>query len=319
MSIFKKQKELIFDFDESFDKPIISEFGFREYDARWLYPEEINQKGLEIFGYGLGQFILKRKGNNASIVIGHDYRSYSEEVKYHVAKGLISSDINIIDIGLSLSPMVYFAQHKLNTDSLAMITASHNENGWTGIKCGIEKSLTFGPDDIKKIKYIVNENRSPEIKMIGKYEFKNNLKDEYLQYLAGSIKFDRQLKVVVACGNGTTGAFAPEIISRIGCEVIELHCDLDFSFPNYNPNPEDMNMLKDLSDSVKKNKADLGLAFDGDGDRLGVVDDTGEEIFSDKIGLMLSEDLSETYPDSKFVIDVKSTGLYFKSKILKKK
>ena len=318
MSIFKNQSELSFNFEESLEEPKISKFGFREYDARWLYPEEINKKGLELFGYGLGKFILEKKGDNSSIVIGHDYRSYSKEVKYHVAKGLISSGVNIIDIGLSLSPMVYFAQHHLNTDSLAMITASHNENGWTGIKCGIEKSLTFGPDDIKSIKELINKNQSPEIKMIGNYTFKNNLRDEYLEYLASSINIDRALKVVIACGNGTAGAFAPEVISRIGCEVIELHCDLDFSFPNYNPNPEDMTMLQDLSNTVKKNGADLGLAFDGDGDRLGVVDNLGEEIFSDKIGLMLAEDLSETYSDSKFVIDVKSTGLYFKSKILEK-
>ena len=318
MSIFKNQSELLFNFEESLEEPKISDFGFREYDARWLYPEEINKKGLELFGYGLGQFISQKKGDSASIVIGHDYRSYSQEVKYHVAKGLISSGINIIDIGLSLSPMVYFAQHHLNIDSVAMITASHNENGWTGIKCGIEKSLTFGPDDIKNIKDLINKNQSPEIKMIGNYKFKNDLRDEYLKYLAGSTKIDRKLKVVIACGNGTASVFAPEVISRIGCEVIELHCNLDFSFPNYNPNPEDMTMLKDLSNTVKKNEADLGLAFDGDGDRIGVVDNLGEEIFSDKIGLLLAEDLSETYSDSKFVIDVKSTGLYFKSKTLEK-
>ncbi len=318
MSIFKNQNELDFNFDEHLEKPNISEFGFREYDARWLYPEEINKKGLELFGYGLGQFIIEKKGDNASIVVGHDYRSYSEEVKYHVAKGLIGSGVNIIDIGLSLSPMVYFAQHHLNTNSLAMITASHNENGWTGIKCGIEKSLTFGPDDIKSIKDLISRNKSPEIKRIGNYTFKNNIRDYYLEYLVGSIKIDRAMKVVIACGNGTAGAFAPEVISRIGCEVIELHCDLDFSFPNYNPNPEDMAMLQDLSNTVKKNGADLGLAFDGDGDRLGVVDNLGEEIFSDKIGLLLAEDLSETHSNSKFVIDVKSTGLYFKSKILEK-
>ena len=318
MDTFKNQSELSFNFDEKLEEPKISQFGFREYDARWLYPEEINKKGLELFGFGLGKFISNKTGNNSSIVIGHDYRSYSEEVKYHVAKGLLASGINVTDIGLSLSPMIYFAQHHLNTDSLAMITASHNENGWTGIKCGIEKSLTFGPTDIKSIKDIINENQSPEIKMIGQYNFKNNIRDAYLDYLLGSTKINRKLKVVLACGNGTAGAFAPEVMSRLGCEVIELHCDLDFSFPNYNPNPEDMTMLQDLSNSVKKNNADLGLAFDGDGDRLGIVDNKGDEIFSDKIGLLLAEDLSNTYPESKFVVDVKSTGLYFKSKILEK-
>ncbi len=125
--------------------------------------------------------------------------------------------------------------------------------------------------------------------------------------------------MVAACGNGTAGAFAPTLLRKIGCEVIELHCDLNFEFPNYNPNPEDLVMLEDLASSVKKHDADVGFAFDGDGDRLGVVDDKGEEIFSDKIGLLLSESLAEDYPNSKFVIDVKSTGLYQNSKILKNK
>jgi phosphomannomutase/phosphoglucomutase len=318
MNTFRTQGELNFNFDETLEAAKISPFGFREYDARWLYPQEINKKGLELFGFGLGKFIVDKKGAGASIVVGHDYRSYSEEVKYHITKGLLTAGMNVTDIGLSLSPMVYFAQHYLNTDSLAMITASHNENGWTGIKCGIEKSLTFGPDEIQNIKNIINKNLSAEIKMNGKYNFIKNLKSDYIDYLVGSNKLDKKLKIVVACGNGTAGIFAPEALSRLGCEIIELHCNLDFSFPNYNPNPEDMIMLKDLSKTVKKNGADLGFAFDGDGDRLGVVDNEGEEIFSDKVGLMLAEDLSHSHPNSKFVIDVKSTGLFFNNKILQK-
>ena len=133
MDIFDNQKPLTFNFREELDTHIISPNGFREYDFRWLYPDEINKKGLEIFGFSLGKYISQKKGEGSSIVVGHDYRSYSSEVKYHVAKGLITSGLNVIDIGLALSPMVYYAQHYLNTDSLAMITASHNENGWTGI------------------------------------------------------------------------------------------------------------------------------------------------------------------------------------------
>ena len=318
MEIFSSQKELSFNFEENLDAPIISPFGFREYDVRWLYPDEINKKGLEIFGFGLGSYVCQKKGEGASIVIGQDYRSYSEEVKYHVTKGLLTAGLNVIDIGLSLSPMVYFAQHHLNTDSLAVITASHNENGWTGIKCGIEKSLTFGPDEVIQIKKIVEKNDSIQTKMNGIYSFKNDLRTEYIKYLVGSTKLDKKLKIVVACGNGTAGAFAPELLRKIGCEVIELHCDLNFSFPNYNPNPEDLVMLEDLSQSVKQNEADAGFAFDGDGDRLGIVDNQGEEIFSDKIGLLLAQDLSNSNPNSKFVIDVKSTGLFFNDKTLQK-
>ena len=318
MSIFKNQKPLTFNFNEVMEEAIISPFGFREYDARWIYPNDVNRKGLEVFGNSLGQYISKKVKAGASIVVGHDYRSYSEEVKYHVVKGLLSAGCEIIDIGLSLSPMVYFAQHHLNSDALAMITASHNDNGWTGIKCGIEKSLTFGPDEMKEIKDIALSNNSYQASEKGKYEFRNGLKENYLNYLIKDFKLKNKLKIIVACGNGTAGAFAPEVLRSIGCDVIELHCDLDHSFPNYNPNPEDLVMLRDLSDSVLKHKADAGFGFDGDGDRLGVVDDLGEEIFSDKIGLLLAQNISNEYQNSTFVVDVKSTGLYFNDPILRK-
>ena len=318
MEIFENQKPLSFDFSESLDRAQISPNGFREYDARWIYPEEINKKGLEIFGYSLGKYISKSKGRDSSVVIGQDYRSYSNEVKYHLTKGLLTSGLKVIDVGLALSPMLYFAQHHLDADSLAMVTASHNENGWTGIKCGIEKSLTFGPDDIKEIKTISENSHDYIPSNNGSYEFKEGIRDAYLKYLKGTQSVKRNLKIVIACGNGTAGVFAPDLIRSLGCEVIELHCNLDFKFPNYNPNPEDLTMLNDLAKSVKDNNADVGFAFDGDGDRLGVVDNEGNEIFSDKIGLMLAEYLSEKYSSSKFVIDVKSTGLFFNNEILKK-
>ncbi len=317
MEIFINQKPLSFNFNEKLTETIISPFGFREYDARWLYPNDVNKKGLEVFGYSLGQYICKRVKVGASVVVGHDYRSYSEEVKYHVVKGLLSAGCNIIDIGLSLSPMVYFAQHHLNTDALAMITASHNDNGWTGIKCGIEKSLTFGPDEMREIKELALSNDNYQANEEGNYKFINDLKDHYLHYLIKDFKLKNKLKIVAACGNGTAGAFAPEVLRSIGCDVIELHCDLDHSFPNYNPNPEDLVMLKDLSDSVLEHKADAGFGFDGDGDRLGVVDNLGQEIFSDKIGLLLAQNISNDHQDSIFVVDVKSTGLYFNDPILK--
>ena len=318
MNIFEGQKPLTFDFNEDLDDQLISPNGFREYDFRWLYPEEINKKGLEVFGFALGKYIAQKKGETSSIVIGHDYRSYSNEVKYHFAKGLLTSGIKVIDIGLALSPMVYYAQHFLNTDSLAMITASHNENGWTGIKCGIEKSLTYGPDEVKDIKMIVNKSSEYTAKKNGSYEFKNSIREMYLKYVKGNQSTTSDMKVVVACGNGTTGAFAPELLKSLGCKVIELHCDLNFNFPNYNPNPEDLIMLNDLARVVKNEYAAVGFAFDGDGDRLGVVDNTGNKIFSDKIGLLLAEYLSDKYSNSKFVIDVKSTSLFFNSNILKK-
>ena len=133
----------------------IDPFGFREYDARWLYPKSINLNGIEILGKGLGTQIIKKTNKaNPRVIVGHDYRSYSEEVKTSLKKGLISTGCNVEDLGLSLSPMVYFAQFNLNSDAVAMITASHNENGWTGVKMGIQKGLTHAPEEMKELKEI---------------------------------------------------------------------------------------------------------------------------------------------------------------------
>ena len=188
MSIFENQNPLQFNFNEKLDTTIISPYGFREYDARWVFPEDVNHQGLEIFGFSLGIYISNRVQQGASVVIGHDYRSYSEEVKYHVAKGLLTAGCKVIDIGLALSPMVYFAQHHLNTDALAMITASHNDNGWTGIKSGIEKSLTFGPDEVNEIKKIALATKDFQAQHNGTYEFKNGLRKDYLNYLTQGYK-----------------------------------------------------------------------------------------------------------------------------------
>ena len=293
----------------------IDPFGFREYDARWLYPENINLEGIEIFGRGLGtQIINHTKKNNPRVIVGHDYRSYSEEIKSALKKGLISTGCFVEDIGLSLSPMVYFAQFNLDADSVAMITASHNENGWTGVKMGIKKGLTHGPEEMKELKHITLNKKFK--KGEGNEKKIHNFEDVYKDNLINNNKLKKKIKAVVACGNGTAGIFAPDILRGIGCEVIELDCNLDFTFPKYNPNPEDLEMLHEISKVVKDNKADIGFGFDGDGDRLGVIDNDGNEIFSDKIGLLIARNLSTKYKESKFVVDVKSTGLYLNDKIL---
>ena len=293
----------------------IDPYGFREYDARWLYEKDINQFGIESLGKGLGTQIIKHTGKkNPRVIVGHDYRSYSEEIKAALKKGLISTGCYIEDIGLSLSPTVYFAQFNLNADAIAMVTASHNENGWTGVKMGIQKGLTHAPEEMKELKEItLNENF---IKGEGKEKKINNFQKIYKEDLIKKNKITKKIKAVVACGNGTAGIFAPDILKGIGCEVIELDCKLDYTFPKYNPNPEDLKMLHEISKAVKDNKADVGFGFDGDGDRVGVIDNNGNEIFSDKIGLLIARNLSKGHKGSNFIVDVKSTGLYTKDKIL---
>ena len=293
----------------------IDPYGFREYDARWLYKKDIDLAGIENLGKGLGTQIIKHtKKNNPRIIVGHDYRSYSEEIKTSLKKGLISTGCNVEDIGLSLSPTVYFAQFNLDADAVAMITASHNENGWTGVKMGIKKGLTHAPEEMKELKDITLNKRF--IKGQGSEKQIDGFQQIYKDDLINKNKIKKKIKAVVACGNGTAGIFAPDILRGIGCEVVELDCKLDWTFPKYNPNPEDLKMLHEISKAVKDNNADIGFGFDGDGDRVGVIDNKGNEIFSDKIGLIIARNLSITHKNSKFIVDVKSTGLYLKDKVL---
>ena len=294
----------------------IDPYGFREYDARWVYEKDIDDDGIVQLGKGLGtQIINHTKKNNPRIIVGQDYRSYSEHIKEKLKEGLVSTGCKIEDIGLSLSPMVYFAQFNLNSDAIAMVTASHNENGWTGVKMGIKKGLTHAPEEMKELKDItLNQkfiNGEGNVKKID--DFQNVYKND----LITKNPLNKKIKAVVACGNGTAGIFAPEILRSIGCEVIELDCELDWTFPKYNPNPEDLEMLHAISSAVKENNADIGFGFDGDGDRVGVIDDKGNEIFSDKIGLLIARNLSKDHKNSKFIVDVKSTGLYSNDKILR--
>ena len=293
----------------------IDPFGFREYDARWLYEKDINAEGIVELGKGLGTQIKSHtKKNNPRIVVGHDYRSYSEEIKSSLKKGLLSTGCNVEDIGLSLSPMVYFAQFNLETDAVAMVTASHNENGWTGVKMGIKKGLTHAPEEMKELKDITLNQKFTEGN--GSEKQINNFQEIYKKDLISKNKIEKKIKAVVACGNGTAGVFAPDILRGIGCEVVELDCELDWTFPKYNPNPEDLEMLHAIAKAVKENNADIGFGFDGDGDRVGVIDDKGNEIFSDKIGLLIARNLSEKHNGSKFIVDVKSTGLYSTDEVL---
>ena len=295
----------------------IDKFGFREYDARWVYEKDINKAGIKDLGKGFGSQIIRHtKKNNPRVIVGHDYRSYSEEIKSSLKEGLKSTGCNVDDVGLSLSPMVYFAQFNLESDAVAMVTASHNENGWTGVKMGIKKGLTHAPEEMSELKDITLNREFIEGQ--GNEKIIKDFDKIYKKDLIGKNKLKKKIKAVVACGNGTAGIFAPDILRGIGCEVIELDCNLDWTFPKYNPNPEDLKMLHEISKSVKQHNADIGFGFDGDGDRVGVIDNKGNEIFSDKIGLLIARNLSFSHNNSKFIVDVKSTGLYSNDEVLNK-
>ncbi len=294
--------------------PLVKPTGFREYDARWLYGSELNLMGVHALGLGLGTYFAEC--GERRVVVGHDFRSYSLSIKQALTLGLVSAGCEVLDIGMAVTPMAYFAQFDLEAPCVAMVTASHNENGWTGVKMGAGPPLTFGPDEIGRLKEIVLTGAWIE-KAGGTVTQVEGVAERYIADAAARCRLSRPIRVVAACGNGTAGAFAPEALRRMGADVIEVDCELDWSFPNYNPNPEDHAMLSAMTRAVREHGAELALGFDGDGDRCGVVDDAGEEIFADKIGLILARDLAPDYPGAKFVVDVKSTGLFATDPVLK--
>jgi phosphomannomutase/phosphoglucomutase len=293
--------------------PLVDATGFREYDARWRLGDEISLLGVQAVGLGLGGYLRER--GERRVVVGHDYRSYSLAVKQALVLGLLISGCEVSDIGLCLTPVAYFAQFALDVPCVAMVTASHNDNGWTGIKMGIGPPLTFGPDEISRLKQIVLTGEFREVPG-GSIENVDRMAERYIADVASRRRPGRKIKVVCACGNGTAGIFAPEALRRMGADVIELDCDLDWNFPRYNPNPEDATMLSAMANAVRAHGADLAFGFDGDGDRCGVVDDAGEPVFADKIGLMLARDLAPNHQGATFVVDVKSTGLFATDPVL---
>jgi len=296
-------------------EPMIRPTGFREYDARWKYPEEINLPGVTALGLGLGTQMFEA-GIAPVIAVGNDYRDYSLTIKNALILGLIEAGITVRDIGTALSPMAYFSQFYLDAPAVAMVTASHNPNGWTGVKMGFERPLTHGPEEMLRLSEIVLTGAGVA-RAGGRWERVAGVREAYIDDLVGDFRLTRPLKVVCATGNGTASAFAPEVLARIGAEVVGLHTTLDYTFPHYNPNPEAMEMLRDMSRAVRESGADMALGFDGDGDRCGVVDDQGEEIFADKVGVIMARDWAKIYPGATFVADVKSTGLFASDPVLK--
>src|SRR5882762_6364431 len=191
-------------------EPLITANGFREYDARWLFPKEINLIGVQTLGLALGDYFHER-GIKPKVVVGHDYRSYSLSIKQALMLGLLSAGCDVHDIGLALSPVAYFAQFALDAPAVAMVTASHNENGWTGVKMGAERPLTFGPDEMLRLKEIVLGGKGVA-RGGGSFSRVSDIRRRYLDEVTTGHKLARPMRVAVACGNGTAGVFGPEAL-----------------------------------------------------------------------------------------------------------
>ncbi|QKW43913.1 phosphomannomutase/phosphoglucomutase [Streptomyces microflavus] len=306
-----------------FEEILLSETGFREYDARWVIePTDgissvgLNYVGVRLLGLHLGRFLSDELDAGKRIVVGHDFRSYSENVKNALVVGLLQSGMNVTDIGLTTTPGAYYAQFSLDVACVAMVTASHNENGWTGIKMGHRKASTFGPVEMLKFKeYTLGGQADGSTSRSGSYTFKTGARRQYIDDLVDEWAVRLQglprLKVAVEAGNGTAGLYAPELLGRLGFDVVPGNNTPDWTFPHFNPNPESLPFLRSVETLVTNNGADLGLCFDGDGDRLGVIDDQGKLVFADRVGIVVAKFLEETVgATGPFVVDVKSTSLY---------
>jgi len=282
---------------------------FRAYDIRGIaspnHPGEktdLTTETVRFIGQGTGTY-LKRTYQVKNMMVGRDNRLHSPALQKAFIEGVISTGIDVIDIGLSTSPLLYYAVCRYNIDSGVNITASHNPKEYNGIKIVRQNAHSVCGNELQEIFKLIEKNDFE--KGTGKLTTKNNNFADYLKDIKSRIALSRPLKVVVDAGNGTAGKFAPVLLRTIGCEVIELYCDLDGNFPNHEANPEEEKNMLDLAKTVRINSADLGIGFDGDGDRVGIVDENGKHYSADYFLLLLARELLAQKPGSKIVFDVK--------------
>ncbi len=281
--------------------PKLTKHMFREYDIRGLESkEELNETSIYHIGRGFGSFLKKRGIKKA--VVGHDSRATSESFHKQIIKSLLESGIDVIDIGIITTPMGYWAQHFLKVKGVAIVTASHNPAGYNGLKLGSDLSYTLLTDEMKELYQTISE----EDYVTGKGRVKKvNITEGYIKDLLSKVNITKKFKILINTGNGTAGFIAPKLFRKVGCEVIEHLTNIDPTYPNYTPNPDGTVMMQDTGIQTVKNKCDLGFAFDGDGDRLGLVDEKGEIIWPDRTTMLLSRLVLLKSPGAKIVFDVK--------------
>jgi phosphomannomutase/phosphoglucomutase len=280
---------------------------FREYDVRGRVPEvfpdatdELSDEGMALLGRGFAT-LAKRRGLTR-VVVGHDLRTYSRRLTDHFVRGLVAAGAEVLDLGCVLTPTVYFAQIHLETPAGVMITASHNPQGWSGLKMGLKPVQTLLKPEIEELKAILDSGDLAA----GKGSTRRvDVREAYVADLAKRVRLARPLKIVLDPGNGTASYFCEEVFRRAGADVVPLFCEPDPTFPNHFPNPSDLAARKAIRAEVVRTKADLGFSFDGDGDRLGVQDHTGRDVLSDRVLMLLSRPVLARHPGAPVVFDVK--------------
>ena len=275
---------------------------FRAYDIRGLYGSELNQESVTLISRAIGTEALE--SGIDCLLVGFDGRLSSPELSKYLLEGILSTGCNVINLGLIPTPLLYFATHTLNCGSGVMLTASHNPANYNGLKIVFRQSC-LAPNQLQAIRKRVDEGRFAN--GAGAESF-FDIKDQYIEKVARDIKLARKLKVVVDCGNAVTGIIAPQFFEALGFDVVPLFCEVDGSFPNHHPDPTVVSNLEQLTQAVKTEKADIGIAFDGDGDRLGIITNLGHFVDADQMLMLLAKDIIPKYPGKPIIFDVKCSS-----------
>jgi phosphomannomutase/phosphoglucomutase len=278
---------------------------FKAYDIRGIVGKTLTPEIVEIIGHALGSEAKAR--NQSAICIGRDGRLSGPELSQALAQGINKSGIDVIDVGRVTTPMVYFAAYHLRTNSGVAVTGSHNPPDYNGLKMVLGGETLSGAA-IQELRARAMRNDLE----LGNGSFREEeIGDAYISRIAGDVKLKRPLTVAVDCGNGVAGAYAPALYRKLGCKVIELFCDVDGNFPNHHPDPSHLENLEDLKRCLRETDAEIGFAFDGDGDRLGVVTKEGSVIFPDRQLMLFAADVLKRNPGAEIIFDVKSTRNLF--------
>lgn len=275
---------------------------FRKYDIRGIWEKDLTPEVAEVIGKGFASYLLKELNKEkARISVGRDTRLHSPIIRDHLIKGLTESGIDVMDLGVCPTPLQYYSMYKLSLDGGVMITGSHNPPEFNGFKLSVGKTTIFG-DAIQDIRKIINANdfKSGNGKVEGYLVI-----DDYIDFLKDKFPDLSGLKVVVDAGNGTGGLVAPKIMKALGAEVVELFCEPDGRFPNHHPDPTVVESLQHLIAKVKEQGAHAGIGYDGDADRIGVVDEDGNIIWGDKLMIIFSRDILKDNPGAKIIGEVK--------------
>jgi phosphomannomutase/phosphoglucomutase len=276
---------------------------FRAYDIRGIVGRSLTAEGVRDIGRALGS--VGRERGAATFAVCRDGRLSGPELADALMEGLVSAGANAIDIGMGPTPLAYFAAHHLGCGSCVAVSGSHNPPQYNGLKMVVGGDALYG-DDIQALRARIEQGKF--LSGQGKRS-RENVLDAYVERIAGDVKLARNFHVAIDCGNGVAGMLAPRLFKRLGCEVTELFCEVDGTFPNHHPDPAQPENLVELIKTLKTGKAELGLAFDGDGDRLGVVTKDGEIIFADRQLMLLAKDVLSRNPGAEIIYDVKSTRL----------